>query len=110
MGLFSQIGDLYKVKVRSEYEREDESEEDVCCSAHLVLLQPGGSPGGQGGGVAAHPGPVAGDRGPDCAPGQEDELQGVETSHHQSHTVDPSPDTLPGQGWAVSHCLEGLTV
>ena len=72
--------------VLSEYDREEKSE-SVCCLAHLVLLQPGGSPGGPGGGVAAHPGPVAGDRGPDCPPGQEDELQGVETSHHQSHTV-----------------------
>ena len=86
MGLFSQIGDLYKVKVRSEYEREEESEV-VCCSAHLVLLQPGGSPGGPGGGVAAHAGPVAGDRGEDGASGQEDDLQGSPAPSQQPHTV-----------------------
>ena len=61
----------------------------VCCSAHLVLLQPGGPPGGQGGGVAAHTGPVAGDRGSHSPAGQEDELQGPQTSHHQSHSVAP---------------------
>ena len=104
MGLFSQIGDLYKVKVRSEYEREDESDV-VCCSAHLVLLQPGGSPGGPGGGVAAHPGPVAGDRGPHRAPRQEDELQGPQTPHHQSHTVDPA--TCPGCYQTI--CFEGVS-
>ena len=62
----------------------------LCCPAHLVLLQPGGSPGGPGGGVAAHPGPVAGDRGPHRPTGQEDELQGLETSHNQSHPVAPA--------------------
>ena len=62
--------------------------------AHLVLLQPGGSPGGPGGGVAAHPGPVAGDRGPDCAAGQEDELQGPQASHHQSRPVAPTTATV----------------
>ena len=59
----------------------------VCCSAHLVLLQPGGPPGGQGGGVAAHTGPVAGDRVPHGPPRQEDELQGAEASHHQPNKV-----------------------
>ena len=53
----------------------------------MVLREPGGSPGGQGGGVASHPGAVAGDRGEDRAPGQEDELQGAEASGHQSHSV-----------------------
>ena len=56
-------------------------------SAHLVLRESGGETGGPGGGVATHTGPVAGDRGQDCPASQEDELQGPQTSHHQSHTV-----------------------
>ena len=32
----------------------------------MVLREPGGSPGSQGGGVASHPGAVAGDCGEDC--------------------------------------------
>ena len=39
-------------------------------SARMVLREPGGSSGGQGGGVASHPGTVAGDRGQDCPTNQ----------------------------------------
>ena len=56
-------------------------------SAHLVLWESRGQTTRQGGCVAAHPGPVAGDRGEDRASGQEDELQGAEAPHHQPHSV-----------------------
>ena len=56
-------------------------------SARLVLREPGGEAGGQGDGVAAHAGPVAGDRGEDGASGQEDDLQSPSAPSQQPHTV-----------------------
>ena len=52
-----------------------------------MLREPGGEAGGQGDGVAAHTGPVAGDRGEDGASGQEDDLQGPPAPSQQPHTV-----------------------
>ena len=59
----------------------------IIISAHLVLRESGGETARQGGGVAAHPGPVARDRGQDRAPGPEDELQGAQAPRHQPHSV-----------------------
>ena len=59
----------------------------VHVSARVVLREPGGAAGGPGDSVAAHPGPVAGDRGEDGAAGAEDELQGAAAPRHQPHPV-----------------------
>ena len=63
----------------------------VHVSARVVLREPGGAAGGAGDSVAAHPGPVAGDRGEDGAAGQEDDLQGPPTSPQQPNSVNWRP-------------------
>ena len=56
-------------------------------AACVVLREPGGAAARPRAGVAAHAGPVAGDRGEDGAAGAEDELPGAAAPRHQPHPV-----------------------
>ena len=62
-------------------------------AACVVLREPGGAAARPRAGVAAHAGPVAGDRGEDGAAGAEDELPGAAAPRHQPHPVTTTTTT-----------------
>ena len=93
----------------------------------MVLREPGGSSGGQGGGVASHPGAVAGDCGEDCptyqvwlgktssfiqysySSYQEDEQQGIGTIAHQYHQVNQERNTtLVTNHYSSDHWINAI--